>query len=76
MAHRINVLIDEGVWPELEGVPRGERSRVVNHALIEWFQIRRRQAAARRMDEARERMAPVSTDEIVGWVRSDRERSR
>jgi len=76
MAHRINVLIDEVVWPELEGVPRGERSRVVNRALSEWFQTRRREAAAQRMDGLRERMAPVTTDEIVTWVRQDRERSR
>ncbi len=76
MAHRINILVDDGIWPELEGVPRGERSRVVNHALNAWFQIRRREAAARRMDALRERMAPVTTDEIVTWVRGDRERSR
>jgi len=76
MAHRINILIDDGVWAELKGVPRKERGQVINRALREWFQARRRVAAARRMDQLRDRMAPVSTDEIVGWVRSDRERSR
>jgi len=76
MAHRINVLIDDVVWPDLDGVPRGERSRLVNRALSEWFQIRRREAAALRMDGMRKRMPPVTTHEIVDWIRSDRERSQ
>jgi len=74
MAHRINILIDDMVWPDLAGVPKGERSRVVNHALAEWFQVRRRARAARQMDVLRSQMPQVSTEEIVSWVREDRDR--
>lgn len=74
MAHRINILIDDTVWPDLAGVPKGERSRVVNHALAEWFQVRRRERAARQMDMLRSQMPQVSTEEIVSWVREDRDR--
>jgi hypothetical protein len=76
MTHRINVLIDNTVWSDLEGVPKGERSRVVNRALAEWFQVRRRERAARQMDVLRNQMPQVSTEEIVSWVREDRERAR
>jgi hypothetical protein len=49
---------------------------VVNRALAEWFQVRRRERAARQMDVLRNQMPQVSTEEIVSWVREDRERAR
>lgn len=75
MAHRVNVLLEDAVWRVLEKVPKGERSRIVNAALSQWFQKRRRVDAARRMDELRAQLPAVTTKEVVKWVREDRERA-
>ncbi len=74
MAHRVNMLFDEQVWEALQKVPKGERSRLVNRAVREWFRARQRADAARRMDELSRQLAPVSTEQVVRWVREDRER--
>jgi hypothetical protein len=75
MTHRVNVLLDDTVWRVLGKAPKGERSRIVNAALRQWFQKRRRADAARRMDELRVQLPAVTTRQIVEWVREDRERA-
>lgn len=74
MSHRVNILFNEQVWEALQKVPKGERSRLVNRAVTEWFRARKRADAARRMDDLSRQLAPVSTEQIVRWVREDRER--
>lgn len=76
MAHRVNVMLDDNIWKELKQVPAGERSRVVNAAILDWLKTRRRTSAAGKMDALRARMPAVSTKEIVDWLRVDRERTR
>lgn len=75
MAQRVNVLLEDVVWRVLEKAPKGERSRIVNAALSQWFQKRRRADAARRMDELRAQLPAVTTRQVVKWVREDRERA-
>ncbi len=74
MGHRVNVLLEEAVWQVLDKAPRGERSRIVNAALSQWFQRRRRADAAGRMDELRAQLPDITTRQVVKWVREDRER--
>jgi len=73
MSRRINVMIDDDTWRFLDRVPVGERSRTVNDALRAWVVRRRRTDAAREMDSLRTQLPKVSTDEVVRWVREDRE---
>ena len=75
MAHRVNILLEDAVWRVLEKAPKGERSRIVNSALSQWFQKRRRADAARHMDESRAQLPAVTTKQVVKWVREDRERA-
>ncbi|MHB8744349.1 MAG: hypothetical protein ACYC9L_14670 [Sulfuricaulis sp.] len=75
MTHRVNVLLQDAVWRVLEKAPKGERSHIVNTALSQWFQRRRRTDAARRMDELRAQLPTVTTKQVVKWVREDRERA-
>lgn len=75
MAHRVNVLLDDTLWAVLSKAPQGERSRIVNNALKQWFQRRSRRDAAQRMDELRVLIPPVSTKQIVAWVREERKRA-
>lgn len=74
MAHRVNVVLEDAIWAVLSRAPQGERSRIVNSALKQWFQRRSRRDVARRMDELRVLIPPVSTEQIVAWVREERER--
>ncbi|MGH8259023.1 MAG: hypothetical protein ACREUG_04965 [Steroidobacteraceae bacterium] len=74
MSRRINVMIDDDTWGFLGRVPAGERSRAINDALRAWVARRRRKDAAREMDALRAQLPTVSTDEVVQWVREDRER--
>jgi len=75
MAHRLNIMLDDEVWGVLEKTPRGERSRIINAALEQWFRQKNRNEAVRKMEELRGGLPPVSTEEIVSWLRVDRERS-
>jgi len=75
MSHRVNILLEDQIWRVLRKAPSGERSRIVNLALRQWFQARKRLDAARKMDTLRQQLSPVSTDQIVDWLRADRKRS-
>ena len=59
------------IWRALKQVGKGERSRVVNHALTEWLCKHKRCDAARKMDALRNALPPVS----AAWVREERERA-
>ena len=74
MSHRVNVVIQDEAWDVLAKLPRGERSRAVSAAILEWARLRKRRDAVARMDEMRATLPPVSTDEVVRWLRQDRER--
>ena len=74
MSRRVNVMLDDAAWTVLENLPRGERSRAVNSAILEWACNRKRRDAAARMDTMRCELPAISTDELVRWVRQDRER--
>ena len=75
MTHRINVVVQDDIWSLLQRIPRGDRSRTINLALREWAHKRRRMDAVAEMDRLREdaAMPAISTDEIVRWIREDRE---
>ena len=74
MSKRINVMIDDDTWGFLSRVPAGERSRAINEALRAWIGRRRRRDASREMDALRAQLPKVSTEEVVRWIREDRER--
>jgi hypothetical protein len=73
MSRRINVMIDDDTWAFLGRVPAGERSRAINGALRAWIARRRRKDAVREMDTLRTGVPKISTDEVVRWIREDRE---
>ena len=72
MGHRINVMIDDPVWMELQKVPQGERSRLISEAVSKELQRRGRGRAAAKMDGLRKtrRTAAASAEELV---RADRD---
>ena len=72
MGHRINVMIDDPVWLELQKVPQGERSRLISEAVGRELQRRGRGRAAAEMDKLRKsrRGAAASAEELV---RADRD---
>jgi hypothetical protein len=67
MGHRINVMIDDPVWLELQKVPQGERSRLISEAVGRELQRRGRGSAAVEMDRLRKtrRKAAASAEELV-----------
>jgi len=72
MAHRINVMLDDEVWAQLQEIPKGERSRMISEAVSENLQKRRREEAFARIEELRRTMKPVSGT-AEEWVREDRD---
>ena len=76
MTHRINVVVQDDIWGLLQRVPQGERSRTIDLALRERARKRRRLDAAAEMDRLRKDSAtpPITTEEIVRWIREDRDR--
>ncbi len=72
MSHRINIVFDDAVWEQLQEVPKGERSRVVNQAVSESLVKYRRLKAIAALDELRKTISKVpGTSEQ--WVREDRD---
>jgi len=74
MSRRINMMIDDDTWELLGKIPSGERSRTLNDALRAWLKRRQRQDARTELDALRDSLPTVSTEEVVRWVREDRER--
>ena len=75
MAHRINVVVQDDIWGLLQRIPQGDRSRTINLALREWAERHGRLDAVAEMDRLRKgpAMPAVSTEEVVRWIREDRE---
>lgn len=72
MSHRVNIMLDETLWEQLQEIPKGERSSLINQSLAESLLKRRRLNALARLREraeAKERL-PGSAEE---WVRHDRD---
>ena len=74
MSRRVNIMMDEDAWRVIEQLPRGARSRAVNTAIREWSGASARRDAAGRMDSLRARLPPVATDDVIRWIREERER--
>ena len=75
MTHRINIIVHDDVWSFLRDIPQGQRSRTINDALRGWARSRRRSDAVADMDRLRNATdtAAVTTEEVVRWVREDRD---
>ena len=76
MSHRINIIVNDDIWGFLKQIPQGERSRTIDQALREWVRRRRRFDAAAEMDRLRNDVegGSITSDEIVRWIREERER--
>jgi len=72
MAHRVNFMLDNEIWDALQVIPKGERSRLVNHAVGNELQAYRRKKAMAEMDKMRTQMSPVA-GRSEEWIREDRE---
>ncbi len=74
MSRRINIMIDEDTWRVLSKITPGARSRTINEALRAWTVQRRRRDAIAVLEALRQRLRPVSADEVARWVREERRR--
>jgi hypothetical protein len=69
-------MLDDHVWKVLQKVPRGERSKIINEAMLSALSTQRRKEACKRMDALAKTLPAVSMEEIVEWIRRDRQRVR
>jgi len=75
MAHRVNVMLDDEVWGDMQKLPRGERSKVINRAIRAYLEQQQRRHAAEQMDELRQTLPPLAEDiDVVELLRQDRAR--
>lgn len=72
MGHRVNVMLDDQVWEQLQNIPAGERSRLINESLSVELLRRQRLAAMDGMEVLRATL-PVVPGCSEDWVREDRE---
>jgi len=74
-ARKLNFMIKNDVAVELETlVPQGQRSKLVNNAIIKELALYRRNLLTGRLMALRSLMPKISTDEIVEAVSNDRNR--
>ena len=74
MSHRVSIVMEDEAWDVLAKMPRKERGRAVSAAILEWARLRKRRDAVAGMGAMRATLPPVSTDDVVRWLRQDRER--
>jgi len=72
MAHRVNVMLDDEVWRDMQKLPKGERSRLMNKAIKAYLLQQQRRKAAEAMDEIRESTEPLAGS-AEQWIREDRD---
>lgn len=75
MPTKVNIVLDDDVKADLDRlIESGKRSRVINNALRREINLMSRRAAGARLDEARATTRPVSTPDIVKFIRRGRGR--
>lgn len=72
MAHRINIVLEDSNWNELQKLPRGQRSRLVNLAIANIVKLQEREQAVKRLEVLRKKMPKVSTKQILSWIKEAR----
>jgi hypothetical protein len=72
MAHRVNVMLDDRVWEELQKIPPGERSKLVNEVVSEALLKRRQREAWAAIETVRKSLQPVP-GRTEDWMREDRD---
>ena len=76
MSKRVNLVLDDRVKESLDClIPAGQRSEFVNATLQTQLDLLKRQRAASDLESLRRQGPSVPTQEIVGLLRQDRERS-
>ena len=74
-ARKLNFMIKNDVAIELETlVPQGQRSKLVNNAIVKELALYRRNVLTGRLMALRSLTQKISTDEIVEAVSNDRNR--
>lgn len=74
-ARKLNFMIKNEVAVELETlVPQGQRSKLVNNAIIKELALFRRNALTEKLMALRNRTPKLSTDKIVEAISNDRSR--
>jgi hypothetical protein len=74
-SRKLNFMINNDVAVELETlVPQGQRSKLVNNAIIKELALFRRNALTERLMALRNKTPKLSTDDIVAAVNQDRKR--
>ena len=74
-ARKLNFMIRNDVAVELEKlVPQGQRSKLVNSAIVKELALFRRNTQTEKLMALRNKTPRLSTDEIVEAVRHDRQR--
>jgi len=74
MSMRANVMWEDSVWEQLQQIPKGERSRLVNEAVSRTLELRRREGAMQEMDRLRAKLPRINVN-VVEEVRKDRART-
>jgi len=72
MSHRINVIFSDTTWEALQDLPKGERSRFIEQAVLRELELLKRRQAVQKMDTLRTCMKPVPGSS-EDWIREDRE---
>lgn len=70
--HRVNVMLNDEVWEQLNEIPKGERSELINEAVAEALQRKLRQEAFGRMRERAKTKMPLPGG-TEDWIREDRD---
>lgn len=72
MAHRVNVMLEDQVWDQLQAIPAGERSRFINDVVSQELLKQRQREAWERLQALRQTLPTVS-GRSEDWVREDRD---
>lgn len=72
MTHRVNVMLDDQVWDQLQAIPAGERSRFINDVVSQELLKQRQRDAWQNLQTLRQTL-PVVPGCSEDWVREDRD---
>ncbi len=71
MAHRVNVMLEDSVWEQLQKIPQGERSKMINQSLSETLLQKQRSDAFARLRNRSRSLSTKKTDSTQ-WLCQDR----
>lgn len=74
MTYRANVIFSEDTWHSLKKLRRGERSKLIDSAVQDWFKWQKRHRASQVLDALRQGLPRIPHKRVMSVLKNQRKK--